>query len=124
MVWNYAENRAYCVFTSEQVQLLKPHLMRSEPESGFEWKRLRAVELDHPPPASTYVEAWQELIHALEGKGILRSDGDVGLRSVEMVHAVYQSQLEGNRPIQFPVSLKTSGVEALCKAGRFRDNNI
>ncbi len=107
----------------EKVQLLQPHLTRSEAESGFEWKRLRPVELHHPEPMSTYVEALKELVSALDGKGSLRSDGGVGLRSVEIVHAVYQSQLEGNRPIHFPVSLKTSGVEALRNTGQFRGKN-
>ena len=77
----------------------------------------------HPEPVSTYVEALTELVAALEGNGTLRSDGSVGLRSVEMVHAVYQSQLDGNRPVHFPVSLKTSGVEALRAEGQFRDKN-
>jgi predicted dehydrogenase len=108
----------------EQVQLLKPHLVRTEPDSGFEWKRLREEELEHPPPASTYVEALEELVTALEGKGTLRSDGAVGLRSLEMVQAVYQSQLEGNRPVHFPVSLKTSGVEALRAKGQFNDRSV
>lgn len=107
----------------ETVQLQQSQLTRSEPESGFEWNRLRSAEIVHPEPASTYVEALTELAAALEGNGTLRSDGTVGLRSVEMVHAVYQSQLDGNRPVHFPVSLKTSGVEALRAEGQFRDKN-
>ena len=108
----------------EKVQLQQSKLSRSEPDNGFEWNRLSSTELEHPPPASTYVEALSELVAALEGKGTLRSDGDVGLRSLEMVHAVYQSQLEGNRPVHFPVSLKTSGIEALQAEGQFRDKNV
>lgn len=107
----------------EKLELLKPQLIRSEPDSGFEWSRLRSAELEHPAPTSTYVEALKELVSALEGNGTLRSNGAVGLRSQEMVQAVYQSQLEGNRPVHFPVTLKTSGLEALRKKGHFRDKN-
>jgi hypothetical protein len=32
---------------------------------------------------------------------------------------IYQSQLEGCRPVHFPVSLKSSGVQELRRAGQF-----
>lgn len=105
----------------EKVKLLQSKLTRSEPDSGFEWKRLHSSELEHPAPASTYLEALTELVNALQGNGNLRSDGSVGLRSLEMVQAVYQSQLEGNRPVHFPVSLKTSGIDALRAVGQFQE---
>ena len=104
----------------EKVQLLQSKLALAEPDSGFEWSRLQEIEIEHPAPASTYVEALAELIAALEGNGALRSDGEVGRRSLEIVHAVYQSQLEGNSPVHFPVSLKSSGIEALRDKGQFR----
>ena len=107
--------------TGEKIDLLQPHLTRSEPKSGFQWKRLQSQAIERPPPASTYVEALQELVCALDGKGTLRSDGHVGMRSLEMVHAVYRSQIEGNRPIRFAVHPKTSGLEVLRAEGRFRD---
>ena len=66
-----------------------------------------------------YDRALAELIDALEDKGTLRSDGAVGRRSLEMVMAIYQSQLEGNNPVRFPVSLAESGVEALRREGNF-----
>ena len=63
--------------------------------------------------------AAEKLIDALEGKATLRSDGAVGRRSLEMVMAIYQSQLQGNTPVYFPVSLGASGVAALRQAGQF-----
>ena len=51
----------------------------------------------------------------------LRSDGIVGRRSLEMIMAVYQSQLEGNRLVPFPIKMTESGVQALRDAGRFVD---
>ena len=33
--------------------------------------------------------------------------------------AIYRSQLEGNRPVHFPLSERGSGVEALREAGQF-----
>lgn len=105
--------------SGEKVQLLQSQLALAEPDSGFEWSRLGEVPVDHPPAASTYVAALDELVGALEGTATLRSDGHVGRRSIEMVHAVYQSQLSENRPVTFPVGLKSSGVEALREAGQF-----
>ena len=89
----------------------------TEPDSGFEWSSLEESEIERPAATSTYVEALAELIDALEGRGTLRSDGAVGRRSLEMVMAIYQSQLQGNSPIRFPVSLGESGVEALRREG-------
>ena len=51
----------------------------------------------------------------------LRPDGAVGRRSLEMVMAIYQSQLQGNTPVYFPVSLGASGVAALRQAGQFAE---
>ena len=104
--------------------MLQSQLALSEPNSGFEWNHLQEQPVDHPPTASTYVEALGELINTLEGKASLRSDGHVGRRSLEMVQAIYQSQLDGNRPVHFPADLKTSGVDALRQSGHFIERNV
>jgi predicted dehydrogenase len=103
----------------EQVCLFQSKVSMSEPDSGFEWSSLEEVKVERPAPASTYVAALAELIDTLKGKGSLRSDGAVGRRSLEMVMAIYQSQLEGNGPVHFPVSLAESGVGALRRDGQF-----
>jgi len=36
------------------------------------------------------------------------------------VMAIYQSQLDGNQPVKFPITLKASGLEALRQAGVFQ----
>jgi hypothetical protein len=90
-----------------------------EPDSGFAWHELEIVEFDHPAPASTYLGGLDDLAAALDGVGDLRSDGPTGRRSLEMVMGIYQSHLEGNRPVHFPVSLRERGVEALRRAGVF-----
>ena len=74
---------------------------------------------ERPAAASTYCAALDELLDALEGTGTLRSDGRVGRRSLEMIMAIYQSQLQGNRPVSFPVTMTESGVDALRAAGQF-----
>ncbi len=38
-----------------------------------------------------------------------------------MIMAVYQSQLEGNRPVSFPITMTGSGVQMLRDAGIFTD---
>ncbi len=106
-------------FDQERVHLFQAEEDDYEPESGFQWSSLQLKEVAHPPQASSYVLALEELISALEGKGELRSDGGVGRRSLEMVMAIYQSQLAGNRPVHFPLAERGSGVEALRQAGQF-----
>ena len=106
-------------FVREQVQLFQSEQDMYEPDSGFQWSSLRPRQVERPASASTYVAALQELVDALEGRGTLRSEGRVGRRSLEMVMAIYQSQLQGNQPIRFPIALEESGVEALRRAGQF-----
>ena len=109
---------------AERVQLFQSQLSMTEPDSGFEWSSLEESEIERPAATSTYVEALAELIDALEGRGTLRSDGAVGRRSLEMVMAIYQSQLQGNSPVRFPVSLGESGVEVLRREGHFSERDL
>ncbi|MBM3277193.1 MAG: Gfo/Idh/MocA family oxidoreductase [Candidatus Handelsmanbacteria bacterium] len=110
-------------FVGEQVQFFQAERDVYEPESGFQWSSLKPRALDRPTPASTYVAALQELLDALEGKGKLRSDGKVGRRSLEMVMAVYQSQLDGNRPVHFPLESGPSPIKELRRRGWFAARN-
>ncbi|AWT60002.1 MAG: Myo-inositol 2-dehydrogenase [Candidatus Moanabacter tarae] len=107
-------------FDSERVRLYQSQQDMYEPESGFQWSSLQEKEVLHPEAASTYVLGLGELLDALNGRGLLRSDGLVGRRSLEMVMAIYQSQLQGNCPVKFPVSVGGSGVAALRRAGDFK----
>ena len=106
-------------FLGERLHLYQAEEDDYEPDSGFQWSSLFPKEVEHPPQASTYVLALEELLNALKGNGELRSDGRVGTRSLEMVMAIYRSQLGGNRPVHFPLDEKGSGVEALRGAGQF-----
>ncbi len=107
----------------ERVHLYQSVADDYEPESGFQWSALQPAEVAHPAPASSYVISLNELLDALEGKGELRSDGRVGRRSLEVVMAIYQSQLQGNRSVRFPLSDGGSGVEALRASGDFTDRS-
>jgi predicted dehydrogenase len=125
-VTNYTENAfelrgrdGVIRFLGERVHLFESVEDDYEPDSGFQWHALALKEIDHPPAGSTYMAALGELTHALNGNGELRSDGRVGMRSLEMVMAIYQSQLEGNRPIHFPMTDRASGVEGLRAADQF-----
>jgi len=106
---------------SDKVRLMQPVEDDYEPDTGFQWSSLQEVEVDHPAPVSTYVVALEELVAALEGKGELRSDGRVGRRSLELVIAMYQSQLAGNQPVHLPLEDRDTAVQALRDAGQFRD---
>ena len=113
-------------FEKEQVRLFQSEQSKYEPESGFQWSALKEKEVEHPPENSSYVAALDELLDALEGKGTLRSDGEIGRRSLEMVMGVYQSQLSDCQKVHFPVSLEASGVAELRKTGHFveRSNDV
>ena len=105
---------------AERVRLFQTHPGDYEPDSGFRWSELTETEVEHPADVpSTYCVALDELLDALEDKATLRSDGRVGRRSLEMVSGIYQSQLEGNRPVSFPITLGGSGVQALRETGHF-----
>ena len=104
----------------ERVRLFQSQSGDREVDSGFQWRQLTESPLQQPPDASSYRVALDELLDALEENTELRSDGRVGRRSLEMIMAVYQSQLLGNRPVPFPVTLAESGVEALRAVGHFK----
>jgi len=112
-------------FEGEQVRLFQAVQTVYEPDSGFQWSSLQPRPVEQPAPVSTYVLALAELVAALdvrergETEVLMRSDGRVGRRSLEMVMAIYQSQLEGNRPVRFPIAMGRSGVLALREAGQF-----
>lgn len=107
---------------AEQAHLFQSHPGDFEPDSGFEWHKLAESPIDQLPPESTYCAALDELVDAMDGTGTLRSDGRVGRRSLEMIMAVYLSQLEGNRPVSFPITMTGSGMQALRDIGHFVDN--
>ena len=106
-------------FPDERVHLYQSVQDMYEPDSGFQWSSLQEVEVDRPAPTSSYVEALTELVQALQGEGTLRSDGEVGRRSLEMVAAIYQSQAAGNRPMTLPLADRTTGVPELREGGHF-----
>ncbi len=108
----------------EKVRLLQAVPDDYEPDSGFQWSALEEAEVEHPPPASTYVLALEELAAALEGNGELRSDGRTGRRSLELVMAVYQSQLAGNQPVTLPLADRDTAVQALRDAGAFVEKPV
>jgi hypothetical protein len=101
----------------ETVFLWAAHKSTYEPDSGFQWSGLQPQTLERPAPTSTYVAALDELVAALDGHGELRSDGEVGRRSMAMVAALYQSQLAGNRPVRFPLTDRGNPIVALRDAG-------
>ena len=107
----------------EKVRLFQSRLELSEPDSGFEWSRLEEETVATEPPNSSYVVALDELLDALEGKGTLRSDGEVGRRSLELVEAIYRSQLAGNTPVNLPLDQRGWAVEPLRQSGHFRSGS-
>jgi len=107
--------------TGEQVAWSRSVPDITEPASGFAWYKLEPQPIERPVPVSTYIVALEELMDTLEDIASLRSDGRVGRRSLEMVMGIYQSQLEGGRPVPFPITMTDSGVLRLREQNRFID---
>ncbi len=105
-------------------ELFQTELDVYEPDSGFQWSTLQPREMGLPPQGSTYVSALEELAGALDGRTSLLSDGEAGRKSLEIVMAIYQSQIEGCVPVRFPVSLMTSGVQVLRASGHFVERSV
>jgi predicted dehydrogenase len=105
----------------EEVRLFQSTPDMEEPDSGFKWSALEEQPVERPASASSYVTALAELVDALQNKGSLRSDGQVGRRSLEIVMAIYQSQLEGNHPVHFPFTKGESAVDALRQQGTYKE---
>ena len=107
----------------EKARLFQAKLEMSEPDSGFQWSSLQETSVKTDPPTSSYVVALDELLDALEGKTTLRSDGQVGRRSLELVEAVYRSQLAGNSSVTLPLDQRDWAVETLRQSGHFNQQN-
>ena len=107
---------------NEQVVLLQAHQDVYEPDSEFQWSSLQPLEVGRPQLSSSYVVALEELLQSLNGEAEMRSGGLVGRRSLEMVEAVYRSQLAGNQPVRFPLPAleeEEAGLRSLRRSGQF-----
>ena len=63
--------------------------------------------------------AVEELVHCIENGGEPSSNGEDGVASLEMVMAIYESQRQGNCPVELPLADRASQLYMLRDEGQF-----
>ena len=99
------------------VEITQAH--RKEPDSQIEWCELRPLPFPETPRRRPLLDAFAELVACLEHGGTPRSAGEDGVASLEMVLAIYESQLAGNCPVTMPLENRESALYALRETGHF-----
>ena len=91
----------------------------NEPTTQIEWYQLEPEAFPALPTTSSILEAVAELVHCMETGATPSSPGEDGIASLEMVMAVYESQLRGNLPVPFPLAERSSALYRLRDEGHF-----
>jgi len=91
----------------------------NEPDPRIEWFELTPEPFPAVPQASSVQRAMEELITCIETGATPSSTGEDGVASLEMVMAIYESQLQGNAPVEFPLVDRASGLYRLRDEGHF-----
>ncbi|MEZ4870263.1 MAG: Gfo/Idh/MocA family oxidoreductase [Caldilineaceae bacterium] len=91
----------------------------NEPDPRIEWYELTPQPFPDIPPASSIQAAMTELVACMETGATPSSTGEDGVASLEMVMAIYESQLQGNAPVVLPLAQRDSALYRLRAEGRF-----
>jgi predicted dehydrogenase len=105
--------RGHRLFTSVQ---WADHQREVDPE--IDWWLLEERSFPPVPDQNPLLSAVQELVHCMETGARPSSTGEDGVASVEMVMALYESQLQGNVPVTLPLSQRDSALYRLREAGQ------
>ena len=92
---------------------------RNEPDSQIEWQKLEQQPFPPIPKWNAMLDAYSELVRCLETGDDPSSTGEDGIASVEMVMAIYESQLRGNQLLTLPLEDRDSALYRLRVAGQF-----
>ncbi|MCC6454513.1 MAG: Gfo/Idh/MocA family oxidoreductase [Caldilineaceae bacterium] len=91
----------------------------NEPNPIIEWYELEAESFPSVPTTSTILDAVAELVQCIESGSTPSSPGEDGVASLEMVMGVYESQLQGNKPVTFPLVARDSALYRLRAEGYY-----
>jgi predicted dehydrogenase len=89
-----------------------------EADAEIDWWSLEERPFPPHPEANALLNAVQELVHCMETGERPSSTGEDGVASVEMVMAIYESQLQGNKPVTLPLAQRDSALYRLRAAGQ------
>ena len=90
----------------------------NEPDRRIEWQELVQAPFPSTPARRPMLDAYRELVRCLETGEDPSSTGEDGIASLEMVMAIYESQLQGNRPVALPLVRRDSALYRLRQAGQ------
>lgn len=82
----------------------------------FEWQQLSWAPLVVEQEAPAFMLAARELVAALEGRAALTSTGADGRAAMEIIEAIYRSQLSGSAPVRLPLPPGGSALRELARA--------
>jgi predicted dehydrogenase len=91
----------------------------NEPDPRIEWYTLEQQPFPAIEEASSIQLAVEELVRCIEDGGEPSSNGEDGVASLEMVMAIYESQRQGNRPVELPLADRSSQLYMLREEGHF-----
>ena len=91
----------------------------NEPDPRIEWYTLEPKPFPAIEEASSIQLAVEELVRCIEDGGEPSSNGEDGVASLEMVMAIYESQRQGNRPVELPLADRSSQLYMLREEGHF-----
>ncbi|MEM7134006.1 MAG: Gfo/Idh/MocA family oxidoreductase [Chloroflexota bacterium] len=91
----------------------------NEPDPRIEWYSLTPEPFPEVTEASSIATAMAELVDCIETGATPSSTGEDGVASLEMVMGIYESQLQGNVPVAFPLQQRDSALYRLREAGQF-----
>ena len=89
----------------------------NEPDPRIEWYTLEQQPFPATEETSSILLAVEELVHCIENGGEPSSNGEDGVASLEMVMAIYESQRQGNRPVELPLADRSSQLYMLRDEG-------
>lgn len=91
----------------------------NEPDPRIEWYSLTPEPFPEVAEASSIAAAMAELVDCIESSATPCSTGEDGVASLEMVMAIYESQLQGNIPVTLPLPQRDSALYRLRARGHF-----
>lgn len=91
----------------------------NEPDPRIEWYALQPEPFPEVAEASSIAAAMTELVDCIETGAEPSSNGEDGVASLEMVMAIYESQLQGNVPVALPLPQRDSALYRLRDVGYF-----
>jgi predicted dehydrogenase len=101
-------------FTIARARLVSFEAARAD-TPGFEWQELAREPLPELAAAQPFALAARELVDALEGRATIASTGEDGRASLEIIMAIYASQLRGSQPVELPLPAGPSPLLALAR---------